>query len=93
MGAIRAFFLFQMKMYTVLKNRNRWRFLQWKGRFGLGQITGQPGRFGSEPQCSGLYVSLCVCVSVCVCAHPYVTDAAVYTALFQGYRNKYKNDI
>ena len=52
MGAIRAFFLFQMKMYTVLKNQNRWRFLQWKGRFGLGQITGHPGRFGSEPQCS-----------------------------------------
>ena len=53
MGAIETFFLFQMKKYTVLQNRNQWQFLQWKGRFGLGQITGHLGRFGSDPQCSG----------------------------------------
>ena len=35
-----------------MKNQNQWRFLQWKVRFGLGQITGLPVRFGSEPQCS-----------------------------------------
>ena len=76
MGAIRAFFLFQMKMYTVLKNRNRWRFLQWKGRFGLGQITGLPVRFGSNPQCSAPQPPLLqkiVSVLSSVCLSVYLT--------------------
>ena len=54
-GRHKSFILISvLKNDTVLKNQNQWRFLQWKGRFGLGQITRHPVRFQTTMLCSYL---------------------------------------